>query len=305
MDAAVVASEMTGNRPEHPGEGDEVAPFGGRDLEPLLLLAVSLAGATLAWGSGAGRGAWTATTTLAVLAGSAWLARRRDRRPPAFALRASRAGLALGAAAVAVGVGHGTSAVLLAWFPAVCAAYTLVFAAGAATAFTTAALGVLAVLAAAPPSGGPSETAFAACAVAVLAVSLAGRTLRAVLGALRGARRGTTAVSVVAAPETVVATEPLTSTVSIPPPASLPDRDQLLQALAAAQSPPRLAPGRAPAAAGRPRRAAPRRRRRRCGRPPRPPPPRSESAARAARSPPSQRGARAPPPARSGRAPRR
>src|SRR4051794_4350354 len=236
MDAAVVASEMTGNRPEHPGEGDEVAPFGGRDLEPLLLLAVSLAGATLAWGSGAGRGAWTATTTLAVLAGSAWLARRRDRRPPAFALRASRAGLALGAAAVAVGVGHGTSAVLLAWFPAVCAAYTLVFAAGAATAFTTAALGVLALLAADPPSDGPSETAFAACAVAVLAVSLAGRTLRAVLGALRGARRGTSAVSGAAAPETVVISEPLTSALAVPLPASLPDRNELLQAVAAAQS---------------------------------------------------------------------
>jgi EAL domain-containing protein (putative c-di-GMP-specific phosphodiesterase class I)/GGDEF domain-containing protein len=236
MDAVVVAHEMTGNRPENPAKGDEVDPFGGRDLEPPLLLALTLAGTTLAWGSGAGRGAWTAAGTLGVLAGSAWLARRRDRQPPAFALRASRAGLALGAATVAVGVGHGTPAALLAWFPAVCAAYTLVFAAGAATAFTTAALGVLALLAADPPSDGPSETAFAACAVAVLAVSLAGRTLRAVLGALRGARRGTSAVSGAAAPETIVISEPLTSPLAVPQPASLPDRNELLQAVAAAQS---------------------------------------------------------------------
>src|SRR4051812_27887009 len=236
MDAVLVAHEMTGNRPEHPAKGDEVDPFGGRDLEPPLLLALTLLGATLAWGSGDGRGAWTAAGTVRVLAGSAWLAGRRDRRPPAFALRASRAGPALGAATVAVGVGHGTSAALLAWFPAVCAAYTLVFPAGAATAFTTAALGVLALLAADPQAGGPSETAFAACAVAVLAVSLAGRTLRAVLGALRGARRSTSAVSVVAAPEIVVAPEPPTSSVAVLAPASLPDRDQLLQAVAAAQS---------------------------------------------------------------------
>jgi EAL domain-containing protein (putative c-di-GMP-specific phosphodiesterase class I)/GGDEF domain-containing protein len=235
MDAAAVANELTGNRTEHPAQGDELDPFDGRDLEPPLLLALTLAGATLAWGSGAGRGAWTAAGTVGVLAGSAWLARRRDRQPPAFALRASRAGVALGAATVAVGVGHGTSAALLAWFPAVCAAYTLVFAAGAAAALTTATLGVLAVLAADPPSGGPSETAFAACAVAVLAVSLTGRTLRAVLGALRGTRRGTS-VAGGDAPESVVVSEPLTSSLAVPAPASLPDRNQLLQAVAAAQS---------------------------------------------------------------------
>src|SRR6478735_5879577 len=151
MDAAVVGNEMTGTRPKHPAEGDTVDPFGGRDLEPPLLVALTLGAVTLAWGSGAGRGAWTAAGTVGVLAGSAWLARRRDRRPAAFALRASRAGLALGAATVAVGVGHGASAALLAWFPAVCAAYTVVFTVGAATAFTSAALGVLALLAADPP----------------------------------------------------------------------------------------------------------------------------------------------------------
>jgi EAL domain-containing protein (putative c-di-GMP-specific phosphodiesterase class I)/GGDEF domain-containing protein len=243
MDAAVVGNEMTGTRPEPAAEGDAVDPFGGRDLEPPLLIALTLGGVTLAWGSGAGRGAWTAAGTLGVLAGSAWLARRRDRRPPAFALRASRAGLALGAATVAVGVGHGTPAALLAWFPAVCAVYTLVFAGGAATTFATATLGVLAVLAAEPPSRGPSETAFAACAVAVLAVSLASRTLRAVLSALRGARRNVAAPAVPAVPGTtrtaVVVPEPAAprpDAVAVPRPASLPDRDQLLHAVARAQS---------------------------------------------------------------------
>ncbi len=74
-------------------------------------------------------------------------------------------------------------AALLAWFPAVCAVYALVFTAGAAAAFTTAALGVLVLLASDSAAGAPSETAFAACAAALLAVSLAARTLRAALGA--------------------------------------------------------------------------------------------------------------------------
>jgi EAL domain-containing protein (putative c-di-GMP-specific phosphodiesterase class I)/GGDEF domain-containing protein len=237
MDAAVAANEMTGTRPEHAAEGDAVDPFGGRDPEPPLLLALSLGGAAIAWGTGAGRGAWTASATLGVLAGSAWLARRRDRRPPAFALRASRAALALGAATVAVGVGHATSPALLAWFPAVCAVYTLVFAGGAATTFTTAALGVLALLAADPPSRGPSETAFAACAVAVLAVSLAGRTLRAALAALRAGRRAAPAPASAAAESVVVVVpRPTVPSVEVPAPSSLPDRDQLLRAVARARS---------------------------------------------------------------------
>ncbi|HYJ74487.1 MAG TPA: diguanylate cyclase, partial [Kineosporiaceae bacterium] len=241
MDAAVDGNELTGTRPEHIAGGDAADPFAGRDLEPPLLAALTLAGVAMAWAAGAGRGAWTATATVGVLAGSAWLARRRSTHPPAFALRASRAGLALGAAAVAAGVGHGTSAPLLAWFPAVCAVYAVVFAAGAATAFTTAALGVLAVLAADPPSGGPSETAFAACAVAVVAVSLAGRTLRAVLADLAGGRpqhagaSDVPAVPVPAAPVPALAV-PRVAEPAVAVPAVLPDRDQLLQAVARAQS---------------------------------------------------------------------
>jgi EAL domain-containing protein (putative c-di-GMP-specific phosphodiesterase class I)/GGDEF domain-containing protein len=235
MDAAVAANEMTDTRPEHAAGGDEVDPFGGRDLEPPLLLALAFGGAAVAWGAGAGRGAWTAAATVGVLAGSAWLARRRDRRPPAFALRASRAALALGAATVAVGVGHATSPALLAWFPAVCVVYTLVFDGGAATTFTTAALGVLAVLAADPSPRGPSETAFAACAVAVLAVSLAARTLLAVLAALRAGRRIAPAHTA-ATTEGVAVREPTASSVEVPAPASLPERDQLLRAVARAQS---------------------------------------------------------------------
>jgi len=253
MDAAVDGNEPTGTRPEHSAEGDAVDPFAGRDLEPPLLAALTLGGVALAWGAGAGRGAWTGAGTVGVLAVSAWLARRRDTRPPAFVLRASRSGLALGAATVAAGVGHGTSATLLAWFPAVCAVYAVVFAGGAATAFTTAALGVLAVLAADPPSGGPSETAFVACAVAVLAVSLAGRTLHAVLAAL-GDRSGVSVPAVLAASpaaapapapapsiEAEAAVLPGAMAIEVPAqgvvaPASLPDRDQLLQAVSRAQS---------------------------------------------------------------------
>ena len=82
MDAAVVATEMTGTRPEHTAGGDAADPFGGRDLEPSLLVAVTLGGVTLAWGSGAGRGAWTAVVrrspapvTCASSTDNAWLNR--------------------------------------------------------------------------------------------------------------------------------------------------------------------------------------------------------------------------------------
>ena len=81
MDAAVDGNELTGTRPEHTAGGDpahRADPFAGRDLEPPLLAALTLGGVAMAWAAGAGRGAWTATATVGVLAGSAWLARWRE-----------------------------------------------------------------------------------------------------------------------------------------------------------------------------------------------------------------------------------
>jgi EAL domain-containing protein (putative c-di-GMP-specific phosphodiesterase class I)/GGDEF domain-containing protein len=242
MDADVVATVSTGTRPDHAPQRGIAGPLGTHDLEPPLLAALTVGGVALAWATGAGRGAWTAVGTVGVLAASAWLARIRDPRPPAFGLRASRAALALAAAAVAVGVGQRQPAALLAWFPAVCAVYALVFTAGAAAAFTTAALGVLVLLAADSAAGAPSETAFAACAAALLAVSLAARTLRAALGAFVDARRAAAerepAPVPASAPDVVVPApaSPVFSPVFLAPPAGLPGRDGLLAALAQARS---------------------------------------------------------------------
>jgi hypothetical protein len=91
----VVGTEETGTRPvDHPVVRRR------RDAEPLLLGLLAAGGLLAAWSSGAGRAPLTAATAVAVLAGSAELARRRDPRPPANALRAARAALTLASAAV-------------------------------------------------------------------------------------------------------------------------------------------------------------------------------------------------------------
>ena len=189
-----------------------------RDAEPALLGLLAAGGALVAWAGGAGTGPWTAAATAGVLAASTWLAQRRDPRPPTLGMRAARAGLALGAAAVAVRGHAHPSPFALAWFPAVCGAYAALLPAAAAVTLTTAALGVVALLAYDTSDGRAAvgtawtstggTTAFAACAVAVLAVSLAGRTIRAVLVARACA---SVAADQAAPPATVSGTVPDTT----------------------------------------------------------------------------------------------
>ncbi len=246
-----------------------------RDAEATLLGLLAAGGALAAWACGSGTGPWTATATVAVLAVSARLARWRDPRPPAFMVRAARASLALAAAAVAVRGPVHPSPFALAWFPAVCAVYTVLLPAAAAATLTTAALGVLALLAydaadaaAAARTSPATATAFAACAVAVVAVSLAGRTVRAVLAARHAVppladRVATPDAGPAASPSTdrldadVSGRDPVTdaprvapppadarrpgrqqspATRAVPPtPAGVPGRPQLLDALTRAQ----------------------------------------------------------------------
>jgi EAL domain-containing protein (putative c-di-GMP-specific phosphodiesterase class I)/GGDEF domain-containing protein len=237
----VAGTEMTATRPA------ESPAVRRSDAEPLLLGLLAAGGFLAAWSSGAGRAPWTAATTIAVLAGSAELARRRDPRPPTGSLRATRAALALAAATVAVGVHPRPALVMLAWFPAVCAVFTALLPAAAAATLTTAALGVLMVLAYdAPDTGTPSATAFVACAVAVLAVSLASRTVRAVLAVLAarvpadsGANSTTSAAG---SPGSPGAAPPEPAAPAYDPdadplrPAGIPGQAQLLEAVTKARS---------------------------------------------------------------------
>ena len=93
----------------------------------------------------------------------------------------ARAVMTLAAAAVAVGANPGPAPLALAWLPAVCAVYAYVLPPRPAAGITLGALAVLVVLAAAAGTAGhrPS-TAYAACAVCLIAAGLAAGTLRAV-----------------------------------------------------------------------------------------------------------------------------
>jgi EAL domain-containing protein (putative c-di-GMP-specific phosphodiesterase class I)/GGDEF domain-containing protein len=179
MDADVVTQ---GQQPAGVATAD-VTP-GRADGEPLLLAAIAAGGAAAAWTTGARSGAWNASLAVAVLAGSAWLERRRGRVPSPAGVRLARAVLSLAAAAVAVGAHSGSAPLALVWLPAVCAVYALVLPPRAAAATTLGGLAVLAVLAAgAGTAGSRPPTAYAACAVCLLAAALAAATLRAVLDA--------------------------------------------------------------------------------------------------------------------------
>jgi EAL domain-containing protein (putative c-di-GMP-specific phosphodiesterase class I)/GGDEF domain-containing protein len=159
-------------------------PAGPRDGEPQLLAALAAGGALAAWTTGAGSGPWSATLAVAVLAGSAWLAERSTPARTALSspagLRLARAVLCLAAAAVAVGGHPGPAPVALAWLPAVAALYAVLLPPRPATALTLGALAVVTVLAARSTATARPSTAFAACAVAIVAAGLAGATLRAV-----------------------------------------------------------------------------------------------------------------------------
>ena len=120
------------------------------------------------------RGASSAVTSAAGLRGDAPAG-------SAGGQRMARAVMTLAAAAVAVGANPGPAPLALAWLPAVCAVYAYVLPPRPAAGVTLGALAVLVVLAAAAGTAGhrPS-TAYAACAVCLIAAGLAAGTLRAV-----------------------------------------------------------------------------------------------------------------------------
>lgn len=182
MDADVVANEPLGTPGQAPPEGRTA----GADLEPALLALLAAVGGAGAWATGARGGPWSASLAVAVLAGSAWLARRHDPSHPGDGVRRARAVLTLAAAAVAVGAHPGSAPLTLAWLPAAVAVYAVLLPAREATAVTLGALAVLTVLGAQVAStGGHPPTAYAAAAICVLAAGLAGGTLRAVLDSTR------------------------------------------------------------------------------------------------------------------------
>ncbi len=247
MDADLVTQE---HQPPAPVPSPDVVPEAD-DAEPLLLAALAAGGAVAAWTTGARSGAWSASLAVAVLAGSAWLERRRrPGRPGPAGVQLARAVLTLAAAAVAVGAHSGPAPLALAWLPAVCTVYALVLPPRAAAGTTLGALAVLAVLAAAAGSAGSRPpTAYAACALSVLAAALAAGTLRAVLDARRdGARPQPAAAappSAVPAPRhpeaTVTVPQPSPQPSPVPSPAGqspggLPGTGALLEATARAQS---------------------------------------------------------------------
>src|SRR5690349_6103898 len=156
-------------------------PVRGHDTEPALLALLAAGGVVAAWSTGAHRAPWSACLAVAVLAGTAWLGRRNGPAGSGGGQRVARAVMTLAAAAVAVGADPGPAPLALAWLPAVCAVYAFVLPPRAAAGITLGALAVLVVLAAAAGTAGhrPS-TAYAACAVCLIAAGLAAGTLRAV-----------------------------------------------------------------------------------------------------------------------------
>src|SRR3954469_24444616 len=174
MDADVVSQEQA-----------LAAQVPGHDAEPLLLALLAAGGAATAWSTGAHRAPWSASLAVAVLAGSAWLARGSECATVAegssHGQRLARAVMTLAAAAVAVGAHPGPAPLALAWLPAVCAVSALVLPPRPAAAITLGALAVLAVLAAAAGTGGHRPpAAYVACAICSIAAGLAAGTLRAV-----------------------------------------------------------------------------------------------------------------------------
>ncbi len=226
---------------------DAAPPTGA--AEPLLLAVLAAGGAVAAWTTNAGSGAWSASLAVGVLAGSAWLERRRaagrddsgrndtGRNDTGHAaVQLCRAVLTLAAAAVAVAAQPGPAPLALAWLPAVCAVYALVLTPRAAAGTTLGALAVLAVLAAAAGSAGSRpSTAYAACAVSVLAAALAAATLRAVLDSTREEiPRAVPAPEAPAQPAEAV--HPGPAAVVERAPLDLPRSEDLLAAAARAQS---------------------------------------------------------------------
>ncbi len=244
-----------------------VRPVRRRDPEPALLAALAAGGALAAWTSGARSGPWSAALAVAVLAVTAALAGRGERRTPGAAHGTgpalARAVVALAAAAVAAGAHPGPAPLALAWLPAVCAAYVLVLPPRPAAVVMLGALSVVGALAAAAGQDAyrPS-TAYAACAVCVIAAGLAAGTLRAVLDTAPAvaAAGGSPGDAEPATPPDVtssLANSPLATsslgtsphaiaTVAVPrpavhgaaalAPASLPGRERLLESVAAAQA---------------------------------------------------------------------
>ena len=183
-DATATPTAVPRPAAEQPVERPAEQPAEQRDGEPLLLAALAAGGALAAWTTGAGSGPWSATLAVAVLAGSAWLAERGEHASSTLSspagLRLARAVLCLAAAAVAVGGHPGPAPVALAWLPAVAAVYAVLLPPRPAAALTLGALAVVTVLGARTTAAARPSTAFAACAVAVVAAGLAGATLRAV-----------------------------------------------------------------------------------------------------------------------------
>jgi EAL domain-containing protein (putative c-di-GMP-specific phosphodiesterase class I)/GGDEF domain-containing protein len=236
MDADVVSQEQP-----------LAVPVPGHDAEPLLLTLLAAGGAAAAWTTGGHRAPWSASLAVAVLAGSAWLARGKERgsgsASSAGGQRSARAVMTLAAAAVAVGANLGPAPLALAWLPAVCAVYALVLPPRPAAGITLGALAVLVVLAAAAGTGGHRPpTAYAASAVCLIAASLAAGTLRAVRESRADARPmpATPDARGADVPADVERAEPgqpagPASAAGTASPAGVPGTDVLLEATARAQ----------------------------------------------------------------------